>query len=190
MRFLLLFIVIFPLNVFAVDNMMVNEDIMEIQFEKSPTIGMSFEPGNEPGAVISLPEGAGAVISGYRVQCKGIKFIIGISCDSNLSDDCSTYLYSDDYKNRTVYIRYLQTSDRQFKTPEGVAVGDRWGKTVQNIGDEKLVYSGNDSCVQLKSGWNACIDLMSAKRTFDVKARRLFPKSTEPIDFFYKSSNK
>ena len=183
MRFVLLFILIFPLNVFAADNIMINEDIMEIPLQQNPTVGRSFEPGIEPGVVISLPEGASAVIPGYKVEFKGIGFIVGIFCDANLSDDCSAYQYSEDYKNRTVYIRYLQTSDRQFRTPEGVAVGDRWDKTIQNIEDGKLVYSGNDSCVQLKSGWNACIHLMSANRTFDLKARRLLPKSTAIINF-------
>ena len=66
---------------------------------------------------------------------------------------------------------------------EGIAVGDRWDKTLQKMKDETLVYSGNDSCVKLKSDWHACIDLMSANRRFDVKARRLLPKNTEPIDF-------
>ena len=189
MKYVLLFFLIFPLNVLAVDNTMINKEINEIQFEKGPTIGMSFEPGIEPGVVISLPEGANVPIPGYRVRFKGIDFIVGISCEASLLDDCSTYQYSEDYEKRTVYIRYIQTAARQFKTPGGVSIGDQWSKTVQKIGDNTLVYSGNDSCVKLKSGWYACIDLMSANRKFDVKARRLLPKPTATIDFFYKGSN-
>jgi hypothetical protein len=190
MRIVLLFILIFPLRVIAGDNMMINADILEITLEKNPAIGMSFTPGIEPGVVISLPEGKSAVIPGYRVRFKGVAFIVGISCDANLLDDCSTYQYSEDYRRRLVYMRYLQTSDRQFKTPEGLTIGDRWGKTIQSIGDDKIIYSGNDSCVLLQSGWHACIDLMSANREFDLKARRLLPKKTATIDFFYKSKNK
>jgi len=57
MRILLLFILIFPLNVLAVDNMMINSDIKEIKLQKNPKIGMSFTPGAEPGVVISTPDG-------------------------------------------------------------------------------------------------------------------------------------
>jgi len=187
MKIVLLFILIFPLNVFAVDNMMINADIMEIKLQKKPAIGMSFTPGIEPGVVISPPEGQSGVIPGYRVQFKGVAFMVGIACDANLLDDCSTYQYSEDYRSRVVYIRYLQTSDRQFKAPEGLTIGDRWGKTIQSLGDDKIIYSGNESCVLLQSGWHACIDLMSANREFDVKARRLLPKKTATIDFFYQS---
>jgi hypothetical protein len=187
MRIVLLFILIFPLHVFAADNMMINTDIQEITLQINPTIGMTFTPGIEPGVVISLPEGQSAVIPGYRVRFKGVAFIVGISCDANLLNDCSTYQYSEDYRDRLVYMRYLQISDRQFKTPEGSTIGDRWDKTIQKVGDDKIIYSGNDSCVLLKSGWHACIDLMSAHREFDLKARRLLPKKTATIDFFYKS---
>jgi hypothetical protein len=90
------------------------------------------------------------------------------------------------YKNKMVYIRYIQTSDKKFKMPEGSKIGDRWDRTIQKVDSNKFVYSGNDSCVRLKSGWKACIDLMSSNRKFDTKARRLMPKKNASIDFYYK----
>lgn len=93
------------------------------------------------------------------------------------------------YKNKMVYIRYIQTSDKKFKTPEGSKIGDRWDRTIQKVGSNKFVYSGNDSCVRLKSGWKACIGLMSANRKFDTKARRLMPKKNASIDFYYKDQD-
>jgi hypothetical protein len=71
----------------------------------------------------------------------------------------------------------------------GASVQGRWGQTIKRVGDDKIIYSGDDSCVLLQSGWHACIDLMSAKRKFDPKARRLLPKKTAIIDFYYKSKN-
>ena len=136
--------------------------------------------------MVSLPEGGNIVIPGYRVKFKDTAYIIGISCEESLSDDCSAYPYSDDYKKRSVYIRYIQTSDRGFKTPEGVGIGDRWDQTVQKVENEDITYTANDSCVKLPSGWHACIDLMSANRKFDMKTRRLMPKKSAKIDFFYK----
>ena len=187
MRSVLLLIVILPLHAFAVDNMMINADIKEITLQTNPTIGLSFAPGIEPGVVISPPEGKSGVIPGYRVRFKGVGFMAGVSCDADLLDDCSRYQYSEDYENRLVYFRYLQTSDRHFKTPEGLTIGDRWGTAIQAIENKTITYSGNDSCVLLQSGWHACIDLMSVDRAFDPKARRLLPKKTATIDFFYKN---
>jgi hypothetical protein len=43
--------------------------------------------------------------------------------------------------------------------------------------------------VRLKSGWNACIDLMSTHRKFDTKTRRLMPKKNALIDFYYKGQS-
>ena len=77
MRILLFFILFFPLNVLAVDNMLINSDIKEIKFQKKPKIGMSFLPGAEPGVVVSPPDGHSSVIPGYRVRFKGIAFIVG-----------------------------------------------------------------------------------------------------------------
>ena len=169
--------------------MMINTEIKEFNFHKKPEIGTSFTPGVEPGVVISPPIWKSDVIPGYRVRFKGIGFILGISCEADLQDDCSAYPYSEDYKNRPVYIRYIQTSDKKFRTPEGSRIGNRWDHTLQKIGGDKFIYSGNDSCVRLKSGWNACIDLMSTHRQFDTKARRLMPKKNALIDFYYKGQS-
>jgi len=187
MRFAWLLFLLFPPSATAVDNMMINTEIKEFKLQKRPVIRMSFTPGLEPGVVISPPVRNSEVIPGYRVRFKGVAFIVGVSCEADLQDDCSAYPYSEDYKNRMVYIRYIQTSDKKFKTPEGSKIGDRWDRTIQKVGSDKFVYSGNDSCVRLKSGWNACIDLMSANRKFDTKARRLMPKKNDLIDFYYKS---
>ena len=100
MRILLLFILIFPLNVLAVDNMMINSDIKEIKLQKNPKISISFSPGAEPGVVISPPDGQSPVIPGYRVRFKGVAFIVGVSCEADLLDDCSAYPYSEDYQGR------------------------------------------------------------------------------------------
>ena len=187
MRILLILIFIFPLKALAVDNMMINSNVQEIKLPKNPIIGMSFVPGVEPGVVVSPPDENGSVLSGYRVQFKGVSFIVGVSCEADLSDDCSAYPYSEDYQNRVVYIRYIQTSDSRFKTKEGSSIGDSWGETIQKVGDDKIIYSGDDSCVLLQTGWRACIDLMSNSRKFDINARRLLPKKTATIDFYYKS---
>ena len=177
--------VVMPLSVSAVDNMMINTEIAEIELSSLPVIGMAFAPGNEPGVVVSLPEGGMQVIPGYRVRFESLAFIVGVSCEANLSDDCGAYVYQDDYQDRSVYVRYIQTTDPRFKTPEGSSVGERWAKAVAHAGSGDIVYTANDSCVRLPSGWHACIDLMSPERTFDTVKRRLFPKKTAPIDFYY-----
>ena len=190
MRILGVLILILPLNVLAVDNLMINSEVKEIQFQKEPIMGMAFTPGIEPGVVISPPEGQSSVIPGYRFRYKGMAVIVGVSCKADLKDDCSAYPYREDYESRPVYVRYIQTSDAKFKTPEGSSRGDRWDRTIQRVGDHPLVYSAMDSCVRLPSGWRACIDLMSANRSFDPKLRRLMPKNTATIDFFYKDQTK
>ncbi|MGD8242456.1 MAG: hypothetical protein PVF59_06520 [Desulfobacterales bacterium] len=182
---LLLLFLVLPLTAPAVDNMMINSEIDEIALPSAPVIGMAFAPGSEPGVVVSLPEGAGQVIPGYRVRFEGLAFIVGVSCEANLSDDCGAYVYQDDYQDRTVYVRYIQTVDPRFKTPEGSTVGERWAQAVARADGDDIVYTANDSCVRLPSGWHACIDLMSPERTFDTVKRRLFPKKTVPIDFYY-----
>jgi len=189
MRIFWLLMVALPLNALAVDNMMVNSEIPEIRFQKQPTIGMSFKPGGEPGVVVSLPEGGNIIIPGYRVRVEDMAFIVGIACEENLSDDCSAYPYSDDYDDRAVYIRYIQISDRRFTTPEESRIGDRWDQTVQKVDKNKILLTANDSCLRLPSGWHACIDLMSVNRRFDVEKRRLLPKKSAIIDFFYKDND-
>ena len=168
---------------------MVNSDIKEINLSQKPKIGMAFEPGVEPGVVISPPDGQSGVIPGYRVRFEGVAYIVGVACKDDLSDDCSAHIYADDYLNRKVYVRYIQTSDSRFKTREGLTIGDSWGETIQSISADRIIYSGDDSCVRLKSGWHACIDLMSTERKFDPVARRRLPKKTAVIDFYYKSKN-
>ena len=190
MRWLLILIILFPINVLAADNAMINTSIKEIVLQDEPVIGMSFMPGNEPGVVISLPEGKPPVIPGYRVRFKGFSYIVGVSCQDNLQDDCSDYVYAEDYQNRSVYIRYIQTSDPQFTTPERAGVGDRWDKTIQRAGADEVKYAANDSCVVLPSEWNACVDLMSARRKFDPNVRRLMPVKSSKIDFFFKKNRK
>jgi len=190
MRLILIFILIFPVNVFAVDNMMINTDMPEIGFQEAPMIGMAFKPRGEPGVVISLPESTNIVIPGYRIKHDAKAFLIGISCEENLSDDCSAFPYSNDYDDRRVYIRYIQTSDQTFKTPEGSGIGDRWDQKVQKVNRKSIQYTANDSCVQLPSGWHACIDPMSVDRNFNMKTRRLMPKKSAKIDFFYKSTER
>ena len=169
--------------------MMINDDIPAIDMQKKPKIGMSISPGVEPGVVISPPDGKVVVVPGYRVRFNGVLFMVGVSCEPDLLDDCSVYPYREDYQNRAVYVRYIQTSDRQFRTREGSAVGDSWVQTIQRIGEGDVVYSGNDSCVHLPSGWHACIDLMSTDRKFDLEARRLLPKKSATIDFYYRIDN-
>ena len=136
MRILCLLILILPLNALAVDNMMINSEVPEIKFQKKPIIGMAFTPGLEPGVVISPPDNQSAVIPGYRVRYKGLAFIVGVSCEADLQDDCSAYPYREDYESRPVYVRYIQISDRKFKTPEGSSLGDRWDQTIQKVDDD------------------------------------------------------
>ncbi len=169
----------------AADNMMINSDIPEIALPSVPAIGMVLAPGTEPGVVVSLPEGGMQVIPGYRARFQGLAFIVGVSCEADLTDDGGAYVYQEDYQGRAVYVRYIQTADPRFSTPEGSAVGERWEKAVARAGDAAMVFTANDSCVRLPSGWHACIDLMSTERTFDTDKRRLFPKKTTPIDFYY-----
>lgn len=189
MRILIFLILLIPINALAVDNAMVNESIEEIELQDLPKIGMSFTPGMEPGVVISMPEGQPAVIPGYRVRFKGIAFTVGVSCEDNLMDDCSAYPYAEDYEQRAIFIRYIQASDPKFRTPEGSTVGDRWDQTIKKVAKNKITYTAGDSCVLLPSGWYACIDSMSAKRVFDPQARRLMPKKSSKINFYYKSQN-
>ncbi len=190
MKKVLLWIALFiPLNVPAAENVMINADIKEIKIQKEPAVGMSFTPGVEPGAVISLPDGSSPVIPGYRVRFKDVAYLVGVSCEANLSDDCSAYPYAGDYQDRVVHIRYIQTSDRKFSTPEGSAVGDRWDQTIKKVGGDQIIFTANDSCVRLPSGWHACIDPMSVKRKFDPQLRRLMPKKSAKINFYYKSQN-
>ena len=172
----------------AADNMMINSDIPAIALPSAPAIGMVLAPGTEPGVVVSLPEGGMQVIPGYRARFQGLAFIVGVSCEADLTDDCGAYVYQDDYQDRAVYVRYIQTADPGFKTPEGSTVGERWDQAVTRAGGGDIVYTANDSCVRLPSGWHACIDLMSAERSFDTVKRRLFPKKTAPIDFYYQIS--
>ena len=188
MRILCAFFLILPLNALAVDNMMINSEVQEIKFQKEPIIGMAFTPGIEPGVVISLPDNQSAVVPGYRVQYKGMAFIFGVSCEVDLQDDCSAFPYREDYEDRPVYIRYIQISDKKFKTPEGSSRGDRWDQTIQKVDADRPVYSAMDSCVSLPSGWRACIDLMSTNRKFNTKERRLMPNNDAKIDFFYKDN--
>ncbi len=169
----------------AADNMMINADIQEISFQQPPAIAMAFRPEMEPGVVVSIPGSANTIIPGYRVRHDGVAYIVGIACEADMADDCSAYPYAEDYKGRDVYIRYQQTSDRSFRTPEGAAVGDRWGRTLRRLDGGEMFLSGNDSCVKLPSGWHACIDLMSTQRRFDSKMRRLLPKKNAKLDFFY-----
>ena len=171
----------------AVDNMMINEEIKEIGLNRDPTIGMSFTPGVEPGVVISPPEGGSGVLPGYRVRHKGVGYLVGVSCSDDLADDCSAYPYSEDYQDRMVFIRYIQTADRMFESPEGSATGDRWDQTLKRVGSQQIHFSGNDSCIRLPSGWHACIDLMSTDRKFDPNVRRLMPRGRAKIEFYYKS---
>jgi hypothetical protein len=100
----------------------------------------------------------------------------------------AAYVYQDDYQDRTVHVRYIQTVAPRFKTPEGSSVGERWEQAVARADGDDIVYTASDSCVRLPSGWHACIDLMSPERTFDTIKRRLFPKKTVPIDFYYQIS--
>lgn len=184
----LLLLLVVPFSAWAADNTMINAEIEALSFARPPAIGMSFQPAVEPGVVVSLPDGGITVIPGYRVSHSGIAYIVGISCEADMTDDCSAYPYSSDYRDRQVFIRYIQISDRKFRTPEGSGVGDRWGQTIQRAGSDPPTLSGNDSCVRLPSGWHACIDLMSTDRRFDTKLRRLLPKKSAIIDFFYQSS--
>ena len=185
MRVTLFLLLVIPFNAWAVDNMMINAEIKELSFAQPPAIGMSFQPEIEPGVVVSMPDGGITVIPGYRVRHNGLAYIVGISCKADMTDDCSDYPYRSDYQDREVFIRYVQISDGKFRTPEGSGGGDRWGQTIQRAGGDNPTLSGNDSCVQLPSGWNACIDPMSADRKFDQKLRRLLPNKSAIIDFFY-----
>ena len=125
MKVLIFIILLMPINALAVDNVMVNDSIEEIELQDLPQIGMSFNPGMEPGVVISMPEGRPAVIPGYRVRFKGVAFTVGVSCKDDLTDDCSAYPYAEDYEQMSVFIRYIQASDPRFRTSEGSTAGDR-----------------------------------------------------------------
>jgi hypothetical protein len=170
----------------AVDHTMVNSDVNEIEFNNKPTIGMSFKPGVEPGIVVALSERQTLVIPGYRVQSNGVAFDVGISCKADLTDECHEFIYSDDYQSRSVYVRYVQTSDSAFRPEEGARIGESWQQIIDRLAGNEIIYSANDSCVRMPSGWHACIDLMSVDREFDPKARRLLPKNTARVAFYYK----
>ncbi len=185
MKTLLFFSLLIPMCAFALDNTLVNSAVKELEFDSAPAPGMSFKPGVEPGIVLGLPENQTQIIPGYKIRSNGVVFDVGISCKADLSDDCSEYIYSNDYQSRSVYVRYIQTTDRSFRTDEGAAIGETWQQIIQRLGSNEIIYSANDSCVLLPSGWHACIDLMSVDRVFDVNSRRLLPKNTARVDFSY-----
>ena len=101
----------------------------------------------------------------YEARFKNIKYLIAVNCeDPKGFDDCST-VPNNRFEGKSVYVRFIQTSDSAFHSVNGMRVGQLYGDVKYLFADDADIH-GDGECLKTKDEWLACFDakLMSVNK--------------------------
>lgn len=94
-------------------------------------VGFPMPPGSSSVAVVHK----GGTLCSHWVESHGVKYSFDVQCGSTA-------------------VVFVETSDPKFRSPEGIAVGDKLSKALSVVGSTVGVF--DESCgVSLRSGWIA-----------------------------------
>jgi hypothetical protein len=154
---LTLALVIIPMTAFAfvADNVLVKTGAEPLVLDRDPTPGAPLSAAVEPDLVICPYRASGESWTGYLVSYRYLQYQVAVSCGTDLDQPCNPLLVGNP-ASAAKTIRYVQTSDSQFTTAEGVRIGDGLGDVLAKLNNKPPTYSGRGECIALPSGWNAC----------------------------------
>lgn len=151
---ILLFVPVYAAG-FEADNLMIDPGVEPIRLKLAPEPGMKLVAAMEPNTVLAPFKHSGKTWPGYLVEYRYVKYIVAVSCGEDSTLPCSR-LYVSDYSQTELTVRYVQSADDTFTTPEGLRVGSLYAEAIRSIPAPSRIFTGSGECVRLASGWNAC----------------------------------
>lgn|GEM_PF-3168571 len=93
----------------------------------------------------------------YTARLNNIDYLIAVNCnDPSGFDDCSTTPHNQ-FKNKHVFARFIQTNDLNFQFIEGLKIGVSFSQ-VKHLFNDNAKILGDGECLQTQSEWAACFD--------------------------------
>ena len=93
----------------------------------------------------------------YETRYQGKAFFIAVNCEGpGAFDDCSTTPHNQ-FANKSVYVRFVQTSDPAFQPVIGMRVGRSYGE-VKHLFEARPRLHGGGECLETSTEWLACFD--------------------------------
>ena len=140
---------------FDVDNLIIDTGVKPIRLGLAPEPGMKLATQMKPNAVLTPFSFGNEVWPGYYVKFRYVKYVVAVSCGTDPKLPCSLD-FVPEFSDANLMVQYVQTSDANFVTPEGLRVGSLFEETTGGAAEASVVFTGDGECVRLKSGWNAC----------------------------------
>jgi hypothetical protein len=180
---LVLTLVIIPVTAlaFVADNVLLKPGAEPLELDRDPTPGTPLTAAVEPDLVISPYRVSDESWTGYLVSYRYLQYEVAVSCGTDLDQPCNPLLVRDP-ASAAKTIRYVQTSDSQFTTAEGLRIGDGLGDVLAKLHNRPPTYSGRGECIALPSGWNACF--YSDDLLYSIKDRSYTIKDNARVNRF------
>jgi hypothetical protein len=168
----------------SVDNVLVDSGAEPLKLTAEPLPGMQLMPGVAPNIKLTPYERQTVVWPGYLVSHRYVDYELAVSCGTDPQLPCSPATV-DDFSTATMTVRFVQTADEHFVTPEGLRVGSNLPDVLRVLDGREPEYSGSGACIRLPSGWQACFYRDDLLRDANLDKRR--PKPTAQVIRFLKA---
>jgi hypothetical protein len=168
---------------FRAENLMADPDATPIKLGLAPEPGMKLNTTRMPNAVLAPFRFSRDVWPAFLVEYRYVQYAVAVSCGDDWTVPCrSSYLQ--DVSESDLTIRYVQSSDDTFTTPEGFRVGSLYKDVIKQSVQSSDVYTGSGECVRLDSGWNACF--YKDDLNLDPQTRQYRPGPNAKVNRFIK----
>src|SRR5690606_36933173 len=125
----------------------VTESAPDLILNRLPELNEVIMPGRAPNIRLTPYLLTSFAHPAYRARLKGVEYYIAVNCDQAGSfDDCSTIAHNQ-FANKAVYVRFLQTSDPAFGGVTGMRVGNNFA-SVRHLFAKDARLHGDGECIQ------------------------------------------
>lgn len=146
----------------------VREPAPALRLNRLPQLSEAIIPGRYPNIRLTPYLLTSFAHPAYKAIYEGVEYYIAVNCDDPRSfDDCSTTPHNL-FKDKKVYVRFIQSNDVNFNRVEGMRIGNRFDQ-VSHLFEEDASIHGDGECLKSKNDWLVCFDA----NNLSVNKRRL-----------------
>lgn len=157
------------------------EDKNPLVLKRLPVLGERLVPGKAPNLKVIPFLLKSFAHPAYLAEVDGVRYILGVSCEPPVGfDDCSTVSHNL-FKQKQVYVRFIQSNDPGFSAVSGMRVGSPYQSVLNAFSDDAKIL-GHGECVATTFGWAACFDAENLE--VDRKRLTMMPAKHSKIKRF------
>ncbi len=169
------------------DLLVVSEWVPDLKLNRLPELNEEIIPGRAPNIRLIPYLFKSFAHPAYKSKLNGVSYYLAVNCDSAYGfDDCSTIPHNA-FRQRSVFVRFIQSSDPNFKLVNGMRVGNTFSQ-VEYLFDEDAEIHGDGECVKTRQEWLACFD--GNKLSLNKKRLQMMPAKDSRLLRFMKISGR